>query len=448
MKRIARLLLPATCIAALFAGCNPNGKLKVKEVNFPDGEVQPQQAIVFTFNKDLVSDSLMHKWDSTAYLDIQPAVRGVYEWLSANQLSFSPTEAFLPNTDYKVVLTKKLFIHSKTSGSVDDKPILFHTPYLKIDNVETFWTIKDGNASLGIFIGTNIDFNYIVSPPNVLQKLKLTAGTNVVQPELVSADNNKQVRLIFKPVDGGSYPCQLSVSVDKGLACVGSSKQTDKVLEFASQIPPQDEFEVINALPVFQNGESYISVQTSQPLADNDIEQFITITPAVKFKITNQSNGFYITGDFSGKADYDLTISSSLKSIFGKELKEGYHNTIHFGSPPPYIGFTDKKSIYLSSQGNRNLAMQIVSVPKVKFSIYKVYENNILFYLANGKSYESFYNDKDDAEQADNNGGDDEGDDNYHSIDDYSANPDYGDILVSREFNTSSLPKSGGTSLL
>ena len=88
---------------------------------------------------------------------------------------------------------------------------------------------------------------------------------------------------------------------------------TDKSLEYTSQIPPQDDFEVVNALPVFENGESYISVQTSQPLADNDIEQYITISPQVKFKITNQSNGFFITGDFSSKEDYTLSISAELK---------------------------------------------------------------------------------------------------------------------------------------
>ncbi|HTA26322.1 MAG TPA: MG2 domain-containing protein, partial [Bacteroidia bacterium] len=447
MKRIVRLFLPAACFALLFASCNPNGKLKVKEVNFPDGEIQTQQALVFTFNKDLVTDSLMHKWDSTSYLQFQPAVRGVYEWLSANQLSFSPSEAFLPNTDYKVVLTKKLASHSKTSMGIDDKPILFHTPYLKIDNVETFWTIKDGNSSLGIYVGVNIDFNYDVSPPAVLQKLKVTAGANVVQAELVSADNNKQVRLIFKPTDGTNYPCQLQVSIDKAMACIGSQKLTDKALEYTSQIPPQDDFEVINALPIFQNGESYISVQTSQPLADNDIDQFISISPSVKFKIVNQSNGFFITGDFSNKTDYNLTISTQLKSIFGKEPKTYYHTTIHFGNPPPYIAFADKNSIYLSSQGNRNLAMQIVSVPKVKFSIYKVYENNILFYLRNGKNYQSFYNHSDDEGQSGSND-DEESDDNYHYIEDYSANPDYGDVLVTREFSTSTLPKSNGTSLL
>lgn len=445
MKKIARLIFAAGCFAILLTGCNFNGKLKVKEVSFPDGEVQTQQTIVFTFNTDLVSDSLVHKWDSTSYLDIKPAVRGVYEWLSPNQLSFAPSESFLPNTDYTVLLTKKLFTHAKKSMGIDDNPILFHTPYLKISNVETFWTLKDGNASLGVFVGVNIDFNYAVSPSFVLQKLKLTAGGSVVQPELVSADNSNQVKLLFRPQDGVTYPCQLAVSIDKGLVCIGSERATGKPLEYSSQIPPQDDFEIVNALPVFQNGESYISVQTSQPLADNNISEFIHISPEVKFQVTNQSNGFFITGDFSGKVDYTLSISSQLKSIFGKELKSNYQSTIHFGNPPPYIGFTDKNSIYLSSQGNRNLGMQIVNVPVVKFSIYKVYENNILFYLKNGESYQSFYND-DNTQNGNNEGDDDEEEDHY--IDDYAPKPDYGDVITSREFNTATLPKSGMTSLL
>jgi alpha-2-macroglobulin len=74
MKCIARLILPAACLAILFLGCSLNGNLKVKEVNFPDGEVQTQQTIVFTFNEDLVTDSIMHKWDSTSYLEFQPAI--------------------------------------------------------------------------------------------------------------------------------------------------------------------------------------------------------------------------------------------------------------------------------------------------------------------------------------------------------------------------------------
>ncbi len=72
----------------------------------------------------------------------------------------------------------------------------------------------------------------------------------------------------------------------------------------------------------------------------------------------------------------------------------------------------------------------------MKFSIYKVYENNILFYLKRGKDYESFYGQSgDEGDKSDNSGDEEGGDDDeiYHSVDDYTANPDYGDVIATRE---------------
>ncbi|HTB06064.1 MAG TPA: MG2 domain-containing protein [Bacteroidia bacterium] len=446
MKRISVLLFAAICAAVLFSACN-GGKLKVKEVNFSNGEVQVQQAIVFTFSQDLVTDSNMHKWDSTHYLDFKPAVPGVYEWVSANQLSFSPSQAFLNNTDYKVTLTKKLLSHTKKSMSIDDKPIEFHTPYLKLDNVETFWTLKNANSSLGVFVGVTLVFNYPVAPAAVMQKLKLTQNNTVVQPELVSADDGKEVKLLFKPVDGETYPCVLNINIDAGLRCLGSEKLTTKPITNLSQIPPKDQFEIISATPTFENGQSYITVTTTQPVVAEGIEQFVSMSPTVNYKIKMLSNGFTINGDFSNKKDYTLTLSGKLKNIFGIELKTDYKTDIHFGTPPPYIAFEDKNSIYISSQGNRNLGVQIISVPKVTFSIFKIYKNNILQYLKRGQQYQ-WYDDPQSSGDESGDGEDEGYDGGYHSSYDYAPDASFGDVIATREFNSSSLQTNGMTSLL
>jgi uncharacterized protein YfaS (alpha-2-macroglobulin family) len=436
----------------LFAACNHGGKLKIKEVNFPDGEIQAQQALVFTFTQDLVKDSLLNKWDSVGYLDFKPAVRGSYQWVGSNQLSFSPSQAFAPNTDYTVTLTKKLFTYAAKSGSVDETPIKFHTPYLKLDNVETFWTIKDGNPALGIYVGVNLDFNYSVSPAAVMQRLQLTQDKNTVTPELVSAEESAQVRLLFLPGNDQSFPCNLGVTIKEGLRCAGSERATDKPITYISQVPAKDQFQIINALPVFQNGASLINVTTTQPIQSENLNNFISISPTVEhMEIRTLANGFSISGDFSDKKDYTLNVSSTLRNIFGIELKTPYTTNIHFGAPPPYIAFNDKNSIYLSSEGARNLGIQLISIPKFKMSIFKIYENNILHYLKNGKSY------GDDASGGDEEGGDeggDGGDDegygnryDYYSYD-YTANTEYGDVISSKEYSSANLPKQGMMSLL
>jgi len=442
MKRLSLALLSAACCIILFSNCNRNGKLHVTETNFPSGEVQTQQSLVFTLSSDLVADSLLYKADSTRYLDIRPAVAGIFEWSGKNQLTFSPFQSFEPSTEYKVVLTKKLLIHSKSNIAIDETPITFHTPYLKLDNVETFWTLKNGNAAMGVYVGVNLDFNYAVSPSAILQKLKLTQDKTTVQAELVSADDGKQVKLLFKPADGESYPCPLIVHVDKGVHCVGSNKETEKEIDYTSQIPPKDQFQVESALPVFENGQSYVNVTTTQPVISENIEQFVTIKPEVKYKITTTANGFTITGDFSNKVDYNLTISGKLKNIFGIELKDDYNTAIHFGTPPPYIAFSDKNSIYLSSQGGKNIGVQLISVPKVKLTVFKVYENNILHYLRRGQQYQYYGNDGEGGGE-----GDDE-DGGYHYSYDFSPDSTFGDVITRRTLNSSSLPMMGMTSLL
>jgi len=444
MKHLSLSCIVAAFAAILFSSCSHNGKLSVKEVNFSNGEVQVQQPLVFTFTSDLVPDSLLYKSDSAHYLNFSPAVQGVYQWSARNQLTFSPFQAFQPSTEYTVTLTKTLLKHIKTAIPIDDKPITFHTPYLQLTNVETFWTLKNGNASAGVFVGVNLDFNYSVPPSAILQKLKLTQDKTLVQAELVSADDGMQVKLLFKPIDDEHYPCPLSISIDKGIRCIGSNKETDKSIEFTAQIPPKDQFQVENALPVFDNGTSYINVTTTQPVVAENIDQYVSVKPDVKFKIATTGNGFTITGDFTSTTDYTLTISGKLKNIFGIELKDDYTTAIRFGTPPPYIGFNEKNSIYLSSQGNRNIGVQLVNVPKVQLSVYKVYENNILNYMRRGQQYGygygGYYGGYGD-------GGDEDGG-GYSSSYDYQADTTMGDVITRREINTSTLPVTGMTSLL
>ena len=277
----------------------------------------------------------------------------------------------------------------------------------------------------------------MLPPSAVLQKLTLTQDKTVVQAELVSADEGTQVKLLFKPADATSYPCPLNIHIDKGIHCIGSTKETDKPMDYLAQIPPKDQFQVESALPIFDNGKSYINVTTTQPVVAENIEQYVSVKPEVSVKIATTGNGFTVTGDFSNTKDYTLTVSGKLKNIFGIELKDDYSTSIHFGTPPPYIGFSDKNSIYLSSQGNRNIAVQLVSVPKVEFSVYKVYENNILHYLRRGQGY-----------NYGNYGGDDEEGGYYSGSYDFQPDTTFGDVITRRDINTSTLPIEGMTSLL
>ncbi|HMW10294.1 MAG TPA: hypothetical protein PJ987_07580, partial [Bacteroidia bacterium] len=84
------------CIV-LLSSCKNQNTVSVSSKNFEDVVAQ-QQNLIFTFDKDLVDDSLIDRWDSTQFVSITPAVRGLFKWNTKRELMFSPETSFGPAT--------------------------------------------------------------------------------------------------------------------------------------------------------------------------------------------------------------------------------------------------------------------------------------------------------------------------------------------------------------
>ncbi|MCF8451456.1 MAG: hypothetical protein K9G49_16410, partial [Taibaiella sp.] len=65
-------------IGAIFVCCLISCKNSNELVATPgfEPEIEQQQNLEFTFNRDVVPDSLVARWDSAAYIAIDPAVKG------------------------------------------------------------------------------------------------------------------------------------------------------------------------------------------------------------------------------------------------------------------------------------------------------------------------------------------------------------------------------------
>ncbi|MCS6794672.1 MAG: MG2 domain-containing protein, partial [Raineya sp.] len=99
--------------------------------------------------------------------------------------------------------------------------------------------------------------------------------------------------------------------------------------------------------------------------------------------ITAHPQGLKITGNFEAGKNYELHISSALEGIAGGKMFQEYLQTISFGKIQPQITFTEKKAMYLTSKGQRNIGVKIVNIPEIEVAIYKIYENNLLNFLEN-----------------------------------------------------------------
>ena len=145
-------------------------------------------------------------------------------------------------------------------------------------------------------------------------------------------------------------------------------------------------------------------------------------------------SGFYVRGDFQSGNTYRLIIKKELRGIFGGTLKESFTQDLAFGEQKPNIGFVNKKGIYLTSKGEKNVAIRIINVPDVKLTVYKIYENNILQFLKQNtySYYEDYYYNE---EYGGGSGR-------------YSGMEELGDVILEKEFHSKSLKKSGGAHLI
>ncbi len=410
--------------------CNTKSDLQVISRNF-ESEIEQQQNLVFSFNKDIFPDSLLNTWDSTAYIEFSPAVKGSFKWNSSNEVVFSPAHGFAPGTAYTARLTNLLVKRSRKHYTVSSDPINFHTAPLRVTATHLSWT--RGKSMTNVMVQMDMSFNYEVDLGQAAAKLKLSSGGNPVSITTANSGNGKVLSLQFMPVSDKDEETPLKIDIAKGIPVTGSEYISASDTSFVAGIPSRYNLTITAAIAQHTGNEGIITVNTSQPILEKDLKSMITLQPAVPFEVTLNDAGFTITSQqLSVTQTYELNISARLEGIFGGKLKSEYSEQLTFGKLKPAISFINSKGMYLSSAGYKNLAVNIVNVPAVEVSVVKVYENNIEQFMRRDKSYRYHYDEEED------DGSDFE----------YYDTGDMGDEIYHKTIETSKLPRQNSAHIL
>lgn len=419
----------------VYTGCTNNSNvLKLEHSNFT-GEIATDQNLVFTFAENLVPDSLLNQWDTTAYLTFSPAVRGKFKWSATNELTFSPLAPFAPSTDFEATLTDNLTRHLLQKRSLpEEKTVRFHTPYLLLSTAQVFYS-RSQQAAGNVEVRINLNFNCRVQPAELNKRLHLFVNEKEVPFNLLSGDADYSIGVSIADVRGDSRESlPLKIQVEQGLPCVGSTYVSKEKMEFLSEIPVKEKIMITEMTSGFIDGLGVVNVFTNQPVVNENIKSLISISPALLFTVEMIDNGFNLKGDFDPGKNYEITILKELKGVFGYTLEENYSQSVSFGNLEPSLAFAGSKSLYLSSRGARNIAINIVNINKVKVSIIKIYENNILDFIRGGNDWGYYYEE---------NGDDYE----YYNYQYYNYDR-YGDLVKEKVIDVPSLPKQGNMRLL
>ncbi|MCU0468208.1 MAG: alpha-2-macroglobulin family protein [Arcicella sp.] len=469
--RFPQFLLYSFFLTTLFlVSCSKFGDVAISSMNFED-EVQLAQNLVFTFDKDLVRDGDLNTWEAEPYIEISPKVEGKFKWTATNELVFSPAVGFEPATEYTATISKSVVNKSEKKYGVSSKKITFHTPYLKLENVETYWTKsrEDGQGAAVL----KLNFNYPVNPQEVAKVLKITDSDDKKYDfQMNQTGTSQSVSVKIKSLADGEGK-SLKINLEKGLSMPNSKFETPEELTLEASLPDIKTLEITNVEHGFENNQGFVKVVTNQTISVQDLEKIYKVeingasseetieepiieydslgnpiekapvapkakpqTPTLETRAEITENGFIIKGDFNETDNYVLTINKEAKGVLGASLSDNYTKDLYFGQMPASIGFVNKKAVYLSSKGNKNVAINIVNTPKVNVRIAKIYENNILHFLTNGR-YQNYDNY-------------DEETGSYGNNFDYDTDEagQYSDVIVNKTVETANLAKTKGVRAL
>jgi hypothetical protein len=380
-------------VFAILASCSRKPENMVSFVKNFNETVQNQQNLIFTFNQDIIDAEKIGDWDSVEYIKFSPEVKGRFRWAATNELVFSPAKGFAPSTDYEAEFTKQLLKKTKNSKLYlgdEYEEFKFHTEYLAPQELSAFWA--KGNSGSGVVIRLGISFNYKVDPKQLKDFVNVEVGGKPASFTLDNADISDEVFLTINGTPFGKEQSLIKVKFSKGIQIANGDYKTKEEFELNQVLSSRFDLQILNVESGFKNNKGYIRVFTSQEIEAENLENAYTVSPTVDSKAEVTENGLRITGDFVINQVYTLTLKKQyLKGTIGGELKEDSRHEVSFGELPPSISFRNKKAIYLSKSGSKNIGVDIVNIPEVRVKVYKIYENNILAYMRSNSYYDYYY---------------------------------------------------------
>ncbi|WP_336517412.1 alpha-2-macroglobulin [Pollutibacter soli] len=431
MRQLSSLVFVILTTITLFS-CN-RSTVSLTETNARN-EIPPLGNLYFRFDKPLVPDSLLNRWDSTEFISFKPAIKGRFRWESPDQLVFSPASPFAPATNYTAELRNDLLAFSEVENVAKSEALSFYTAPLKLQNAAASWVLSQQGSQKAV-PKIDLEFNYAISPAVLKEKMTVTVDDKLQELNFMNTTATRFVSLQLNNVPATDKDYNIKVNLEKGLIPDEGKNPTGEALTETLQVPSPFVL-VIRGVEAQHDGlTGTVNILTSQPIASEDLKAFVRINPTTGFQVQTTEDGLQISGEnFKASETYAVKLLKGLRGILGGVLKDEYEEEVGFGELEPNISFGSSKAVYMMASGERNIDIRITNIPKVKLIISKIYASNLLTAQRYG-----YY-------PADKRGNYD--DEEYYGYETSSTDGTPGDIIYEKEIETRSLPKKGEGYLL
>ena len=245
----------------LVNACINRNEVHLTARNF-EAEVEQQQNLIFTFDRDLAADSVLNQWDTIQYIQFTPAIRGQFKWNTSRELMFSPAVGFRSSTDYKGVITDKVLCNNRSLSFQKENNIQFHTPFLKLLSAGGYWGMSEKIKNTAL-LSVTLNFNNEIDPSALAQLLHVNLFDKPVLFSLTSTSVNKNITITIDSIDKehiASTP--IKIVIGKGLKCAGSDYLTKEDQELSMVIPSPDKLEISQAAGEYSGTDAMIHIYT------------------------------------------------------------------------------------------------------------------------------------------------------------------------------------------
>jgi hypothetical protein len=320
---------------------------------------------------------------------LKPDLGGTWKWQTPNALRFQPSGGLPIATELTVKLKTDKLLKEGQVFSGDDE-ITVKTDQFLVNGVDVEEEpALEGKAKV-IYSGT-IHFNYAVKPETLIPKIRLEdpAEAKPIEVKLETDYNNQDIAFRTAPVQKQRDERTVKLVIAKELTPADGNVplQDDWVHEIQVGSSTKLSVRGIEATP--GDKESSLVVTFSSPISAGIAEKYLTIDPAVHYRLSSATNQLTITGDMKPGSTYKVTIGKGMPASDEAVLPEDYEEDVEIPDLEPSVAF-QSEGIFLAASGNHTVALDSVNVPKVRMTIDRVYLNN-LFFLFN---YADFFSEE------------------------------------------------------
>ncbi|HXX65372.1 MAG TPA: MG2 domain-containing protein, partial [Bacteroidota bacterium] len=390
----ARCALVSAMLALLALSCATQESQVLRVTSdLPSGIMAREGVITLTFSKGVVPTDSLNLWTNTPFIEFTPVIAGKFVWQDTTRLIFSPDQPLPGDAKFSARLNTSLLkslAHVATFKGQEE--FSFATQRFSMIKAEFFYDRIGATRQVGI--KANLEFTYMVTPEDVSNNIKvLIDGAPQQIARIMTQEKSRVIAMEIATITQLEKQRVITVGFNDAFVSTetGTHIWMDRPFEFT--LPPLAELKIYGHEVGFDGVTSWIRVQTSQEVDAASVKASVTIDPVREFTVQSEGLSFTLKGKFEPGTAFRLLIKKGMESVLGGKTQNDYPADIVIGNIAPTFRFSSSSGIYMLMGGRRTLEIKTVNMPKLFVRVSQVFQNNLVYFLDNGRQYDYSYDD-------------------------------------------------------